>query len=179
MSIRALRDVTGVSDSDLLDLLTGTTSTEALRNALADSKFDGIKSCLFPLKSDPSTQDPSTSDFEQNLTCLASTWQSANDIGSLTLALLRLVSPGESGVLGVGGDSVTGCEAINFWNLTSQTVGAFAGEPVQMDRLTTEPAEVGVNHNACGNWSGSQEMPGVKEALSSSSLEDELPPLME
>ena len=108
MSIRALRDVTGVSDSDLLDLLTGTTSTEALRNALAASKFDGIKLFFFPLTSDPSTQDPSISDSEKNLTCLASAWQSVNVIGSLTpVALLRLMSPGESGVLGVGGQSVS------------------------------------------------------------------------
>ena len=86
MSIRALRDVTGVSDSDLL---TGTTSTEALRNALAASKFDGIKLFFFPLTSDPSTQDPSISDSEKNLTFLASAWQSVNVIGSLTpVALL-------------------------------------------------------------------------------------------
>ena len=77
---RFLREVTGVSKDNLHDLLTGTSSTEALKNALADSKFDGIKLGLLP---PPLTQVPSTRDEEQRLTCLASTWQSEKETGSL------------------------------------------------------------------------------------------------
>ena len=55
-----------MSDSESLVLLTGwTDSTEALKNAFADSKFAGVNVGLLPLSVDSSDHVPSISDCEQ------------------------------------------------------------------------------------------------------------------
>jgi hypothetical protein len=56
------REVTGVSESDLLGLLGGKISTEALRKALAEAKLAGLNLGLQPLTFVSADQVPSIPD---------------------------------------------------------------------------------------------------------------------
>ena len=64
--------MSGVSKSDTRAFLAKLTFNEFLKNVLADSKLSGINLEALPLTSETSTQFPSTSDWEQTLTALAS-----------------------------------------------------------------------------------------------------------
>jgi hypothetical protein len=82
------------------------TSTEALKKALADSKFAGVKVGLLPLIVESSDQVPSMSDLEQYRTALARSTHSGKEMGSSCSPPL-LVLAGLVGVPGVRGGSAT------------------------------------------------------------------------
>ena len=97
--------MTGVSESLLLDLLPvlGESLTEFLRNALADSKSEGINFTRLPLTSGTLVHEPSTKDLEHCCTVLARFSHCDKDSGFSP----RLISTGVNGVAGVVGESMT------------------------------------------------------------------------
>ena len=82
-------------------LLLSSDCTEALKKALADSKFEGVNVGLLPLSVDSSDHEPSMSDVEQYLTALAKSTHSGKVNGSSPSPLAIVMSQGLLGLSGV------------------------------------------------------------------------------